>query len=160
VLKEYDGGIRRGESVPADMLSAPLPFGLGFCVVGAPDNVAANPEPTIPAELSRHYCIRSKTPGGNAFRWVFERYGEALAIDVPGGLFLNEQSLLLKAAIAGMGLAYISRGVASNALAAARLHTVLKELMPPSSPLRALIQAIRGMAPSDPASSYSGSDTG
>jgi DNA-binding transcriptional LysR family regulator len=167
VLDGCDAGIRLSESVPADMVSVPLPFGLDFCVVGAPDYLAANPAPTVPAELSRHCCIRSKTPGGNAFRWEFERRGEALVIDVLGGLFLNDQALLLKAAIAGMGLAYISRAAASDALAAGRLRTVLEDWLPPSSPLclyyprnrntsaalRALIQAIRSMGPSDPASS-------
>jgi DNA-binding transcriptional LysR family regulator len=166
VLDGCDAGIRLSESVPADMVSVPLPFGLDFCVVGAPDYLAANPAPTIPAELSRHCCIRSKTPGANAFRWEFERHGEVHLIDVPGELFLNDQSLLLKAAIAGMGLAYISRAAASDALAAGRLRTVLEDWLPPSSPLclyyprnrntsaalRALIQAIRRMGPSDPIS--------
>jgi DNA-binding transcriptional LysR family regulator len=170
VLEGCDAGIRLGDSVPADMVSVPLPFGLDFCVVGAPDYLAAHPPPSVPAELARHRCLRSKTPGGNAWRWEFARHGEMLAVDVPGGLFLNDQSLLLNAAIAGMGLAYISRAAASDALAMGRLRTMLEDWLPPSSPLclyysrnrntsaalRALIQAVRSMGTSDPASSHSG----
>jgi DNA-binding transcriptional LysR family regulator len=61
-----------------------------------------------PADLSRHRCIRSRLPSGGIYRWEFERHGEARAIDGEGPLILDEPNLMLAAARAGFGLAYLS----------------------------------------------------
>jgi DNA-binding transcriptional LysR family regulator len=157
VLDGCDAGIRLAESVPADMVAVPLPFGLDFCVVGAPQYLADHPPPNTPLDLANHRCIRSKAAGGSIYRWEFESHGEALEVDVSGGLTLDEQSLMLKAAIAGMGLAYISRAIAAEAITAGKLATVLEDWLPRQSPLclyyprnrntsaalRALIELIR-----------------
>jgi DNA-binding transcriptional LysR family regulator len=73
---------------------------------------------------------------------------------------LDEQSLILKAAVAGLGLAYISSAFAREAVAAGALQAVLADWMPPPSPLclyyprqrytpaalKAFVRAIRGRA--------------
>lgn len=135
VLEGCDAGIRLAESVPAEMVAVPLPFGLDFCVVGAPGYLADHPAPRTPLDLAAHSCIRSRASGGGIYRWEFEQNGETLEIDVPGALTLDDQSLMLKAAIAGMGLAYISRAIAAEAIASGRLVTVLEDWVAGSSPL-------------------------
>jgi len=161
VLNGCDAGVRLEESVPADMVAVPLPFGLDFCVVAAPAYLREHPVPGAPADLLHHRCIRSVLPGGGTYRWEFERGGEALALDVPGNLTLDNQLLLFKAAIEGMGIAYIARSICSDAIAVGRLSPLLEPWMPKSSrlclyyphnrntspALRALVDTIRAAAP-------------
>jgi DNA-binding transcriptional LysR family regulator len=76
-----------------------------------------HPKPRTPADLSRHRCIRSRLPSGSIYRWEFERHGEALAIDGEGPLILDEPNLMLVAARAGFGLAYLTEwNVAAGSL--------------------------------------------
>ncbi|MFS2108594.1 LysR family transcriptional regulator [Sphingomonas sp. Sphisp140] len=161
VLNGCDAGVRLEESVPADMVAVPLPFGLDFCVVAAPAYLREHPAPGVPADLLHHRCIRSVLPGGGTYRWEFERGGEALALDVPGNLTLDNQLLLFKAAIEGMGIAYIARSICSDAIEAGQLSLLLEPWMPRSSrlclyyphnrntspALRALVDTIRAAAP-------------
>jgi DNA-binding transcriptional LysR family regulator len=83
------------------------------------------------ADLSRHRCIRSRLPSGGIYRWEFERHGEALAIDGEGPLILDEPSLMLAAARAGFGLAYLTEWNVAADLAAGSLVRVLDEWTPP-----------------------------
>lgn len=135
VLEGYDAGIRLKDSVPADMVAVPLKFGLDFCVVGSPSYLAKRQRPKVPADLMMHTCIRSRLRNGGHYRWEFERSGEAAALDVPGQLLLDDQSLILKAAIDGMGLAYVARSVAGESIKAGELISLLEEWMPRTSPL-------------------------
>ncbi len=157
---QCDAGIRIADSVPADMVSVPLPFGLDFCVVAAPDYLAMHPALTHPAELMHHPCLRAMLPGGGIYRWEFERGEEAMALDVPGTLVLDDQLLLLEGARRGLGIAYLARSVCEESLASGRLRSVLADWMPRTPPLSlycphnrntssallALVDAVRSMA--------------
>jgi hypothetical protein len=87
------------DSGPVDMVAVPLGFSLDFSVVGSPAYLARIPEPVTPHELINHRRVRSRWAGGGIYRWEFERGEEKVNIDVPGALTLDEQSLILKAAI-------------------------------------------------------------
>ncbi|KRB51335.1 LysR family transcriptional regulator [Rhizobium sp. Root708] len=157
VLEGCDVGIRLAESIPADMVAVPLPFNLDFCVVGSPEYLDSNPAPQKPADLIDHACIKAAIPNGSTYRWEFEEQGRAHAVEVHGSLTLDDQNLMLKAALDGMGLAYISKAVAREAVDLGRLRYVLDDWMPkhsrlclyyprnrnPSAALRALISQIR-----------------
>jgi DNA-binding transcriptional LysR family regulator len=99
--------------------------------VGSPAYFEHRPKPRTPADLSRHRCIRSRLPSGGIYRWEFERHGEALAIDGEGPLILDEPNLMLAAARAGLGLAYLSEWNVAADLAAGSLVRVLDEWTPP-----------------------------
>jgi DNA-binding transcriptional LysR family regulator len=135
VLEGFDAGIRTASSVPGDMIAIPLGRSLDFVVVGSPRYLSKNPPPLEPSDLVRHKCIRTRWAGGGIYRWEFERDAEKLNIDVPGALTLDEQSLLLKAAVAGLGLACISDAFARDAVASGELQYVLEDWRPPPSPL-------------------------
>ncbi len=135
VLQGFDAGIRVAESVPADMVAVPLGFSLDFSVVGSPAYLAENPAPQTPSDLLQHRCIRARWAGGGIYRWEFEQGDEKLNIDVPGALTLDEQSLMLKAAVSGLGLAYIADALTRDAVAAGQLRYVLGDWRPKPSPL-------------------------
>jgi DNA-binding transcriptional LysR family regulator len=131
VIDGFDAGVRLSELVPRDMIAVPLGPALRFAVVGAPGYFERFPKPRTPADISQHRCIRRRLPSGGIYRWEFELHGEVLAIDGEGPLILDEPSLMLAAARAGFGLAYLSEWNVAAELAAGSLVRVLDEWMPP-----------------------------
>jgi DNA-binding transcriptional LysR family regulator len=157
VVDGFDAGVRLAELVPRDMIAVPLGPDQRFAVVGSPAYFQHRPKPLTPADLSQHRCIRSRLPSGGIYRWEFARHGEVLSIDGEGPLILDEPNLMLAAARAGFGLAYLSEWNVAADLASGTLARVLKEWTPPfpglslyypgrrhvPAALRALIDLIR-----------------
>lgn len=157
VVEGFDAGIRLHESVPQDMIAVPLGLPLRLLVLGSPAYFARHPVPQTPTDLHRHRCIRLRMPSGRIYHWEFSRHGQGLEVDVPGVLTLDEPGLVLEAARAGLGLAYVSEWNAAADIAAGTLVPVLQEWTPPldglslyypgrrhvPAGLRALIELIR-----------------
>lgn len=127
----FDAGVRLAEMVPPDMIAVPILSQMRLIVVGSPAYFAGRTRPQVPQDLMKHNCIRSRMAGGRLYHWEFERAGTAMTLDVPGALTLDESSLMIDAAMAGMGLAYISEQAATAALADGRLVQVLDDWTPP-----------------------------
>jgi DNA-binding transcriptional LysR family regulator len=126
----FDAGIRLAESVPQDMIAVPFGPAQRFAVVGSTDYFAAHGKPLVPADLLAHSCIRSRFPSGGIFRWEFTRHGETLALDVKGMITLDDPLLMIEAARAGLGLAYLTEFNAAADLAAGTLVRVLADWTP------------------------------
>ncbi|SAK96729.1 LysR family transcriptional regulator [Caballeronia hypogeia] len=131
VVEGFDAGIRLIEAVPQDMIAVPFGDRQRFAVVGSPEYFARHKPPRTPADLAAHRCIRSRMPGGSIYQWEFERHGEALRIDGDGALTLDEPGLMLAAARAGLGLAYLTEWNVSADLANGALVRVLEDWTPP-----------------------------
>ncbi len=156
----FDAGIRLADMVPPDMIAVPILPTVRSVVVGAPDYFIGRDRPAIPADLMRHQCIRSRMGCGVLYRWEFQKRGQAVLIDAPGHLTLDDSSLMLEAALAGAGLAYIGEPSVKEHVAAGRLVMVLEDWTPPypglslyfaarrhiPARLRALIDLIREQA--------------
>jgi len=157
VLEGFDAGIRLADTVPQDMVAVPFGDRQRFAVVGSPAYFAQHPAPRTPADLKDHRCIRARMPSGTLYHWEFERRGEALRVDGAGALTLDDASLMLSAARAGMGLAYLTEWNVEADLAAGTLVRVLEDWTPPldglclyypsrrhaPAGLRALVEVIR-----------------
>lgn len=153
----FDAGIRLAEMLPPDMIAIPIIPQIRSVVVAAPAYLEAAGEPKVPADLLQHRCIRARLGSGKIYQWEFERRGEEMRIDAPGQLTLNTEALLLEAALAGAGFAYLSDQAVADHVAAGRLRIVLSDWTPPypglslyfagrrhvPSRLRALIDLIR-----------------
>ena len=126
----FDAGVRLAEFVPPDMIAVPLTPPIRSIVVGSPAYFVARKQPKTPAELVKHRCIRRRTGSGTIYRWEFEKRGEAIAVDVPGQLTLDEEELMLQAALAGKGLAYLSDVATADHIQAGRLLAVLEDWSP------------------------------
>ncbi|ACA14972.1 transcriptional regulator, LysR family [Methylobacterium sp. 4-46] len=160
VREGFDAGVRFGERVPRDMIAVPLGGRQRFAVVGSPAYLAARGLPATPEDLAGHACLRQRFAGGAVMRWEFERDGRALALDLDGPLILNEQELLLQAAVEGSGLAQVFEGYAAPFLAEGRLVRLLEPWCPsfpgfllyhpsrrqPPPPLRAFLDFVRESA--------------
>lgn len=130
VAEGFDAGIRLGESVPQDMVAVALTGATRFVTVAAPGYLAARGTPTQPQELAPHACIRHRLPSGKPYRWEFEKAGQQLRVDVQGAVTLDHPGLMVQAAAAGLGIAYVPLDAAQPALASGQLVTLLDDWCP------------------------------
>jgi DNA-binding transcriptional LysR family regulator len=136
VAEGFDAGIRLAESIPQDMVAVPCGPDTRFIVVGAPAYFARLAAPRSPADLLAHACIRRRLPGGKLYRWEFEKRGEQIVLDVPGRLTLDNDILMVEAAVEGLGLAFVSDFWVRDQLASGCLKAVLTDWTPPFPGLR------------------------
>jgi len=132
VAERYDAGIRLGEQVAKDMIAVRIGPDMRMAVVGAPSYFARRPPPKTPRDLTAHNCINIRLPTyGGLYVWEFEKRGRELKVRVEGQLVFNHIALRLKAALAGLGLAYLPEDQVQAHLADGRLIRVLDDWCPP-----------------------------
>src|ERR1700742_4178918 len=136
VAEGFDAGIRLAESVPQDMIAVPCGPDTRFIVIGSSGYFAEAGRPQSPPDLLAHQCIRRKMPSGKLYRWEFEKHGEEIALDVPGRLTLDSDSLMIEAAVEGLGRAFVSEFWAIDRVKAGELQIVLEDWTPPFPGLR------------------------
>lgn len=131
VAEGFDAGVRLMEAVPQDMIAVPFGGPTRFVAVASPDYVARHGSPVVPDDLKRHRCIRQRLPSGKLYRWEFSKMGQEVAIDVPGPLSLDNSRLMVEAAIAGLGIAFVPQPFAQEALAKEDVRLLLDDWSPP-----------------------------
>ncbi len=130
VIEGFDAGIRLAETVPLDMVALPLNGEQRMVVVASPDYLKMHRKPRVPTELMKHRCVRWRFSSGNIYRWEFSRHGEALTLDVPGPITLDEPLLMLEAVRAGVGIGYLGQFHVAADIASGRLVPLLQEWTP------------------------------
>ncbi|USI74710.1 LysR family transcriptional regulator [Sphingomonas morindae] len=130
VAEGFDAGVRLREAVPQDMVAVPFGGEARFLAVASPAYLAAQGEPATPEDLKRHRCIRQRLASGKPYRWEFQKGRQELTVDVPGALTLNNSGLMVAAAIAGLGIAFVPERAAAAAFAEGRLRPVLADWSP------------------------------
>ena len=134
VAQQYDAGVRSGEQVAKDMIAVHIGPDMRMAVVGAPGYFRTHPAPKRPQDLLAHNCINLRLPThGNTYAWEFEKAGRELRVRVEGQFTFNASAQLLKAAVAGCGLAYLPEGMAEAYLEQGQLKRVLSDWCPPYS---------------------------
>ena len=134
VTQRYDAGVRSGEQVGKDMIALRIGPDIRMAVVGAAAYFRKRPEPKRPQELIEHNCINLRLPThGGLYAWEFEKSGRELKVRVEGQLTFNTTALMLEAALAGHGLAYVPEGLVEPHIAKGRLKRVLGDWCPPFS---------------------------
>lgn len=127
----FDLGIQYGNDVAQDMVAVALTKPFTAAVVGSPGYFADHPPPRHPADLVRHRCIGCLGgPAGALYRWVFERDGETVVLDVGGTLVTDDADLMLNAAIGGVGLWHGIDRVVQPMIDDGRLLRVLTDWSP------------------------------
>ena len=165
VTERYDAGVRMGEHLAKDMISARI--GPDFClaVVGAPSYFGGRSKPAHPKDLVSHACINFRLPSfGGLYAWEFEERGREIKIRVDGQLIFNNIFNALEATLDGFGLAYIPEEIILPYVKDGRLVRVLQKYSPhwdgyhlyypsrrQSSPaFVALVEALRHRGPRQP----------
>ena len=99
-----------------------------MAVVGAPAYFADRPRPETPQELTAHACINLRLPThGGLYAWEFEQGGRELRVRVQGQLVFGTTDLILTAALAGFGLAYLPEDQVAAHMGDGQLVRVLED---------------------------------
>ena len=130
VAAGFDAGVRFGETIAADMIAVPIGPRHRFAVVGSPTYFRHCKLPVTPHDLKGMPCIRYRFSGGAFYRWEFERGGIEVNIDVEGPLTLNDQDLMVDAALDGTGLAFVFEAQVEQLIARRKLVRVLADWCP------------------------------
>lgn len=156
-----DAGIRYGDTVPEDMIARRLSADIRWVVVGAPTYLERFGVPAHPSDLLAHRCLRVRLGNDRVYHWEFEKDGQAVALDVPGALTLDDTQLAVALARAGVGLAYLPEPCVTAPVRDGDLRLVLIDWSPAGAGfhlyhpgrrqlptgLRLLIDLIREMRP-------------
>jgi DNA-binding transcriptional LysR family regulator len=131
VTEGYDAGIRLMEATEKDMVTVRVAPPFRFVIVGAPGYLRASGRPRQPRDLLEHACIgfRSMSTGA-LYVWELERRKREIKVPVTGPLVTNDASMMVRAAVLGLGLAYVPDFVAAEPLRTGALETVLDGHMP------------------------------
>lgn len=131
VTERYDAGVRMGEQLAKDMISARIGPDFRFAVVGSKSYFAKRPIPEKPQDLTRLDCINYRFPtSGAIYVWEFEENGREIKVRVDGQLVFNNIFHVLDAAVAGLGLAYVPEEIALPHIERGRLQRVLEGWSP------------------------------
>jgi DNA-binding transcriptional LysR family regulator len=134
VAERFDAGVRPGEIVAKGMSSVPIGPAMRMAVVGAPSYFQARSRPKTPQDLTGHNCINLRLPThGAIYAWEFEKGDREMKVRVEGQLVVGTASLILKAALAGLGLAYLSEDTVKPHLDDGQLVRVLSDWCLPFS---------------------------
>lgn len=128
VADRYDIGVRLGGDVARDMIAVRMAPDMRMVVVGSPAYFAAQAAPTSPQQLTGHDCIGMRLPThGGLMPWDFRRRGRSVSVHVSGRLVFSAGDMILSAALAGYGLAWVPEDMARDHIEAGRLVPVLAD---------------------------------
>jgi len=131
VAERFDIGVRLGADVAKDMIAVRIASDMRLAVVGSPDYFARCPPPRAPQDLTEHDCICLRLPThGGLLTWEFKRRGKSVNVHVNGRLVFNSTELVLAAALAGHGLAWVPDDLVTEHIAAFRLRSTLDDWAP------------------------------
>ncbi|BCW87520.1 HTH-type transcriptional regulator PgrR [Alphaproteobacteria bacterium SO-S41] len=158
VAERFDAGVRLGERLEKDMIAMRIGPQLRMTAVASPAYLKQRGIPKTPHDLASHSCISLRfANSGGLYAWEFEKAGKEVKVRVEGPLIFNRAELLVEAALAGHGIAFMLEGHVEGALASGRLTRVLADWCEPfdgyylyypsrkhhSSAFAALLQALR-----------------
>lgn len=131
VAERYDVGVRLGEQVAKDMIAVRIGPPLRMVAVAAPAYLEIHGAPQTPHDLTRHKCINLRMwSSGGLYSWEFEKDGQALNVRVDGQVTLNTGPLILEAARAGHGIAFLMEDYVTQFIQQGELQYVLDDWCP------------------------------
>jgi len=128
VAQRFDAGVRLGDQVEKDMIAVRIGPDLRMAVVGSPTYFKGRLLPDTPHQLAAHNCINLRLPTyGGLLVWDFEKDGHALNVRVEGQWVFNSSAQILRAALAGFGLAFLPEDMVLEHISEEHLIRVLED---------------------------------
>lgn len=157
VAEGFDAGIHFGEYLKKDMIAVRVSPDVTPVIAASPAYLKHHPQPHKPRELVDHSCINFRHGSAGLYRWEFEKGKRSLSVAVRGPLVADDTELVIRGALEGIGLAYVSEHEIEKHLASGRLVRVLEDWCQPypgfflyypsrrqqSAALTALIETLR-----------------
>jgi DNA-binding transcriptional LysR family regulator len=131
VAAGFDAGIRLGEFIERDMIAVRVSPDQRAAIVAAPRYLASHARPKSPRDLMLHRCINFRQGPDEVYRWEFDKGPQSLAVTVNGPLIVNDVDAMIRAALDGVGLAFMFEAHAAPHLLSGALVRVLEDWCPP-----------------------------
>jgi DNA-binding transcriptional LysR family regulator len=132
VSDRYDAGVRLGDEVAKDMIAVRIGPDQRIAVVGSPSYFAGRSQPKTPHELAEHNCINLRLPTHGGFLpWDFQKGKREVKVRVTGQWIYNSSAPILRASLAGQGLAFLPEEMVDQHLAMGQLVRVLDDWCQP-----------------------------
>ena len=81
--------------------------------------------------MLQHSCVNYRPGSGEIYHWELDKGDQSVVVAVNGLLITNDMGLLTRAALDGVGLAFMSDEQAAPHLATGALLRVLEDWCPP-----------------------------
>ena len=127
----FDAGIHFGEYIEKDMIAVRVSADHRPAIVGSPGYFESHPKPKSPRDLVSHRCINFRHGSAGVYRWEFEKGRKSLSVGVDGPLIVDDLEMVVRAAMDGVGLAFLSEDDAAPHLASGALVRVLQDWCQP-----------------------------
>jgi DNA-binding transcriptional LysR family regulator len=127
----FDAGIHYGEFIQKDMIAVRVSKDHRPAIVGSPAYFKSQTIPKLPRDLLGHRCINFRHGTAGLYRWEFEKGRKSLSVAVSGPLIVDDVEIMVRAAIDGVGLAFMSEDQAMPHLKAGTLVRVLEDWCQP-----------------------------
>ncbi|MBO9575404.1 MAG: LysR family transcriptional regulator [Sphingobium sp.] len=126
-----DAGVRYDERLEQDMIAVPIgPRVQRFVTAASPAYLAEHGRPEHPRDLLGHRCLRGQFASGLIPPWEFEKDGEVVLLDPPGGPLMVRLGaavdLAIGAAVEGLGIIHLFEGWLAPHLESGALQPVLE----------------------------------
>jgi len=132
VGERFDAGIRLGEAIAKDMVAVRVGPELRMAVVGSPAYFKTRSIPRTPHDLADHQCINLRfLSGGGLYAWELEKRKREIKVRVGGQLIINNVNMIIRAAVAGLGLCYVMEDHVETHIAKGSLIKVLEDWCQP-----------------------------
>jgi DNA-binding transcriptional LysR family regulator len=131
VARGFDAGVHLGEFIERDMVTVRVSPDRRPAIVGSPAYFAVHPKPATPRDLTSHRCINFRHGPDAVYRWELDKGRQSLRVAVLGPLIVDDVELLIRAAVDGVGLAFMAEDSAGPHLASGGLVRVLEDWCPP-----------------------------
>jgi DNA-binding transcriptional LysR family regulator len=127
----FDAGIHLGEYIQKDMIAVRVSPDQRAAIVASPSYFRSHPKPKSPRDLVRHLCINFRHGSAGIYRWEFEKGRKSLSVAVHGPLVTDDVELVLRAALDGVGIAFLGEDLALPHIARGSLVRVLESWCQP-----------------------------
>lgn len=127
----FDAGIHFGEYIQKDMIAVRVSKDQRAAIVGAPEYFKSHHKPKTPHDLLKHRCINFRHGASGLYRWEFDKGKKSLSVAVSGPLIVDDVEILIRAAMDGVGLAFVSDERVAAELASGKLVRVLEDWCQP-----------------------------
>ncbi|WP_413626491.1 LysR family transcriptional regulator [Luteibacter sp. Lutesp34] len=127
VAEGFDVGIRIGERLAEDVIAVRLSPDHQTAVVAAPSYLAEMGTPDTPEDLQRHRCIGYRfVTSRRLFVWRFAEGDREFEAHLEPSLIVDDVQMSQRAAMLGLGLAFVPRDAVEDQLQAGQLVEVLQ----------------------------------
>ena len=144
VEEGFDVAIRAGHLVDSTLIARRL-GAMKRVLVASPGYLKTHGRPKSPAELGKHPCITFGSSPAPTL-WTLHSGEKKIDVRVPARLSANDMDLMLDAALAGIGVAWLPEHLLLGDLARGRLGRVLADWTSPETPVHAVYPSARHLS--------------